>query len=143
MVNDKGDAHYVKFHFKVAQGIKNLPVDRADELSGSDPDYSIRDLFNAIAKGDFPSWDLKIQVMTLEQAETFKYNPFDVTKVWSQKEFPLIPVGRMTLDRNPSNYFAEVEQIAFAPSHLIPGMKTLLIKIFYFNSYFKISRLIS
>lgn len=133
MVNDKGDAHYVKFHFKVSQGIKNLPVDRADELAGSDPDYSIRDLFGAISKGDFPSWDLKIQIMTLEQAETYKYNPFDVTKVWSQKEFPLIPVGRMTLDRNPNNYFAEVEQIAFAPSHLVPGIK------YEFHNYFNLN----
>lgn len=119
----KGEAHYVKFHFKTAQGIKTLPVATADELAGSDPDYSIRDLFNAIAKGDFPSWNVNIQIMTFEQAEKHKYNPFDVTKVWSQKEFPLIPVGRMTLDRNPNNYFAEVEQAAFAPSHLVPGIE--------------------
>jgi len=96
-----------------------LTVNRADELASSDPDYSIRDLFNAIAKGDFPSWNVKVQIMTLEEAEKYKYNPFDVTKVWSQKDFPLIPVGKMTLDRNPSNYFAEVEQIAFAPAHLV------------------------
>jgi catalase len=123
LTNDKGEAYYCKFHFKSSQGIKNLPVDKADALSGSDPDYSIRDLFNAVAKGEFPSWDLKIQIMTFEEAEKYKYNPFDVTKVWSQKEFPLIPVGRMTLDRNPNNYFAEVEQIAFAPSHLVPGIE--------------------
>ena len=123
MINDKGEANFVKFHFKSGQGIKNLPTAKADELAGSDPDYSIRDLFNAIAKGDFPSWDLKIQIMSPEEAEKYNYNPFDVTKVWSQKDFPLIPVGRMTLDRNPNNYFAEVEQIAFAPSHLVPGIE--------------------
>lgn len=122
-MNDNGVATYCKFHFKTAQGIKNLPVDKADDLAGSDPDYSIRDLFNAIAKGDFPSWNLFLQVMTFEEAEKVKFNPFDVTKVWSQKEFPLIPVGKMTLDRNPNNYFAEVEQAAFAPAHLVPGIE--------------------
>lgn len=80
-------------------------------------------MFNAIGKGDFPSWELKIQIMTEEQAEKAKFNPFDVTKTWSQKEYPLIPVGKLTLDRNPNNYFAEVEQIAFAPSHLVPGIE--------------------
>lgn len=123
LVNDKCETHFVKFHFKTAQGIKNLPVDKADLLSGADPDYSIRDLHTAIAEGQFPSWDLKIQVMTEDQAAKHTDNPFDVTKVWSQKEFPLIPVGRMTLDRNPNNYFAEVEQIAFAPAHLVPGIE--------------------
>jgi len=123
LINDKGETHYVKFHFKTNQGIKNLPVSRADELAGADPDYSIRDLYNSIAKGEFPSWTLKIQIMTEEQAEKVKFNPFDVTKIWPQKEFPLQPLGKMTLDRNPNNYFAEVEQIAFAPSHLVPGIE--------------------
>lgn len=123
MINDKGEAFYVKYHMKTAQGIKNLDVKKADELSASDPDYSIRDLFNAIAKGDFPSWNFFIQVMTFDEAERYKWNPFDVTKVWPQNEFPLIPVGRIVLDRNPNNYFAEVEQIAFCPSHLVPGIE--------------------
>lgn len=123
LTNEKGEAYYCKFHFKTAQGIKNLSTEQADKLAGSDPDYSIRDLFNAIQKGDFPSWNMHVQIMTFEQAETYKYNPFDVTKVWSQKDFPLIPVGKFTLDRNPNNYFAEVEQIAFAPSHLVPGVE--------------------
>lgn len=122
-VNDKGEAFYVKFHFKTAQGIKNLDVKRAEELSASDPDYSIRDLYDAIGRGDFPSWNLNIQVMTFEEAERFKWNPFDVTKIWPQKDYPLIPVGRMVLDRNPNNYFAEVEQIAFCPSQLVPGIE--------------------
>lgn len=124
LVNAKNEAVYCKFHFKTAQGIKNLPVDKANKLASEDPDYSIRDLYNAISKGDYPKWNCFIQVMTFEQAEKNKFNPFDVTKVWSHKEFPLIPVGRMVLDRNPTNYFAEVEQIAFAPSHLVPGIET-------------------
>lgn len=123
LVNAEGVAHWCKFHFKCDQGIKNLSPQKAAELSGENPDYAIQDLYNAIANGNFPSWSLKIQVMTMEQAEKSKMNPFDVTKVWSQSEFPLIPVGRMVLNRNPANYFAEVEQIAFAPSHLIPGVE--------------------
>lgn len=123
MINADGKPIYCKFHFKTNQGIKNLDASRADELAGSDPDYSIRDLYNSIAKGEFPSWTLKIQVMTFEQAEKVSFNPFDLTKVWPQADFPLMPVGRMVLDRNPSNYFAEVEQIAFAPSHLVPGIE--------------------
>eukprot|EP01041_Mallomonas_annulata_P000506 gene506-972_t len=123
LVNDSGEASYVKFHFKSGQGIRNLSTAEADRLSGTDPDYSIRDLHNAIAGGDFPVWNLHIQVMSYEQSERCSFNPFDVTKVWSQKEYPLIPVGRMVLDRNPDNYFAEVEQIAFAPSHMVPGIE--------------------
>jgi catalase len=122
MVNAKGEQHYVKFHYKTDQGIKNLSAKRADELTGQDPDYSIRDLYNAIAKGNYPSWTMHIQVMTFEQAEKWKFNPFDLTKIWPHSEFPLIKVGKMVLDRNPSNYFAEVEQIAFDPAHMPPGI---------------------
>lgn len=123
LVNDSGNAVYCKFHLKTEQGIRNLPVEKADELAGADPDYSIRDLYNSIAKGNSPTWKMYIQVMTYEQASKYKYNPFDLTKVWSQKEYPLIPVGKMVLDRNPSNYFAEVEQIAFSPAHMVPGIE--------------------
>jgi catalase len=124
MVNADGKAVYCKFHFKTDQGIKNLDAAKAHELTANDPDYAIRDLYNSIAKGEFPSWTFKIQVMTFEQAESFRFNPFDLTKVWPQKEFPLIPVGRFVLDRNPKDYFAEVEQIAFNPAHMIPGIET-------------------
>ncbi|XP_065348193.1 catalase-like [Cloeon dipterum] len=123
LVNAKNEAVYCKFHYKTAQGIKNLSSQRAAELSAQDPDYSIRDLYNAIAKGDYPKYNMSIQVMTFEQAEKWKWNPFDLTKVWPHTEFPLIPVGQLVLDRNPSNYFAEVEQIAFSPSHLVPGIE--------------------
>ena len=122
-VNAKGEAFYVKWHFRTNQGIKNLTVERANELAASDPDYSIRDLYNAIAGGDFPSWTFQIQVMTFAQAEKVPFNPFDVTKVWPHSEFPLIDVGQMVLNRNPLNYFNEVEQIAFAPAHMVPGIE--------------------
>ncbi|XP_063702008.1 catalase-like [Culicoides brevitarsis] len=122
LVNAKGEPFYCKFHYKTDQGIKNMDVKRAAELDGQDPDYAIRDLYNAIAKGNYPSWTMSIQVMTFEQAEKCKFNPFDLTKVWPQAEYPLIKVGKMVLDRNPNNYFAEVEQIAFNPGHLVPGI---------------------
>jgi len=137
-INDKAVAHYVKFHFKTAQGIKNLPANKADELLGTDPDYSIRDLYNAIASGNYPSWNMFIQVMTFDQAEKHHQNPFDLTKVWSQKEYPLIPVGRFTLDRNPKNYFTDVEMAAYSPSNLVPGIdispdKMLQARIFAYD----------
>ncbi|XP_078582866.1 catalase-like [Branchiostoma floridae x Branchiostoma japonicum] len=123
MVNNNNEAVYCKFHWKTDQGIKNLTRQQADDLAGSDPDYAGRDLFNAIAEGNYPSWTLKIQVMTFEEAEKFRFNPFDLTKIWPQGEFPLIPVGKMVLNRNPKNYFAEVEQIAFSPIHMVPGIE--------------------
>ncbi|KHJ82088.1 catalase [Oesophagostomum dentatum] len=107
MVNADGKPVYCKFHFK-AQKIKNLMADEAARLAGEDPDYAIRDLYNSIEKGDYPVWNFHIQVMTFEQAEKWPMNPFDVTKVWPHSEFPLIPVGKMVLNRNPKNYFAEV-----------------------------------
>lgn len=122
LINAKQEPVYCKFHYKTNQGIKNLSAAKADELAGSDPDYAIRDLYNAIANGQFPQYNLSIQVMTFAEAEKFKFNPFDLTKVWPHGQFPLIPVGRLVLDRNPENYFAEVEQIAFSPNHLIPGI---------------------
>jgi catalase len=123
LVNAQNEVNYCKFHFKTDQGIKNLTASRAAQLAGENPDYSIQDLYNAIANGQFPSWSLYIQIMTIDEAEKLRFNPFDVTKVWSHKEFPLIPVGRLVLNRNPKNYFAEVEQLAFAPSHLVPGVE--------------------
>lgn len=123
MVNKDNKAVYCKFHWKTDQGIKNLNADRAHKLSADDPDYSQRDLYNAIADGNYPSWTLYIQVMTFEEAEKFRWNPFDLTKVWPHGEYPLIPVGRMVLNRNPKNYFADVEQIAFSPIHMVPGIE--------------------
>eukprot|EP01033_Poteriospumella_lacustris_P005438 gene5438-3877_t len=123
IVNADGQPHYVKWHFKTDQGVKNLPADVADRLAGTDPDYAIRDLYNAIANGESPSWTLYIQVMTFEQASRVSFNPFDLTKIWPHSDFPLMEVGRMVLNRNPRNYFAEVEQLAFSPAHLVPGIE--------------------
>lgn len=108
LINQVGNYFYCKFHYKSDQGIKCLDQEKADQLSASDPDYSIRDLFNAIAGGNYPSWTLHIQVMTQEQADASKFNPFDLTKIWPQAEYPLIKVGKLVLNRNPENYFAEV-----------------------------------
>ncbi|XP_069596059.1 catalase-like isoform X2 [Ranitomeya imitator] len=123
LVNAKGEAVYCKFHYKSNQGIKNLSVEEADRLVVKDPDYAIRDLFQAIARKEFPSWTMYIQVMTFKQAEMCPFNPFDLTKVWPHQDYPLIPVGKLVLNRNPENYFAEVEQIAFAPSNMPPGIE--------------------
>ncbi|MCQ9283463.1 catalase KatA [Priestia aryabhattai] len=121
-VNAEGDGVWVKYHFKTEQGVKNLSPDVAAKLAGENPDYHTEDLFNAIEKGDFPSWKLYVQIMPLEDADTYRFDPFDVTKVWSQKDYPLIEVGSMVLDRNPENYFAEVEQATFSPGTLVPGI---------------------
>nr|XP_023014020.1 catalase [Leptinotarsa decemlineata] len=122
LINQDGKVHFCKFHYKTDQGIKNLDASKADQLAGLDPDYSIRDLFNAIAEGNYPTWTLYIQVMTPEQAAACKFNPFDLTKVWPHSQNPLIKVGKLVLNRNPENYFTEVEQIAFSPAHLVPGI---------------------
>ncbi|KYG69579.1 catalase [Bdellovibrio bacteriovorus] len=121
-INDKNERVWVKFHFKSLQGIKNLSVEKATELAGSDPDYAGRDLFEAIERKDFPRWALKVQIMTERQAEQTNFNPFDLTKIWPHKDFPLIDVGVLELNRNPENYFAEVEQAAFSPSNVPPGV---------------------
>jgi catalase len=123
LVNAEKKAVYCKFHWKPNQGIKNLSVERAAELASSDPDYAIRDLYNAIANGDYPSWTLQLQIMTYEQASKAPFNPFDLTKVWPHADYPLMNVGKLVLNRNPVNYFSEVEQLAFAPSHMIPGIE--------------------
>ncbi|KAL4174367.1 hypothetical protein KRP22_006305 [Phytophthora ramorum] len=121
-VNVEGEMTYVKYHFKTDQGIRNMSVDEAASLAGADPDYANRDLYEAIEGGEFPSWTLYIQTMTPEQAKKHKFIAFDVTKVWPHGEFPLKEVGRLVLNKNPRNYFAEIEQLAFAPSHMVPGI---------------------
>ncbi|PZD94419.1 catalase [Paenibacillus sambharensis] len=122
-VNAEGKGVWVKYHFKTEQGIKNLDVNVAAEIAGTNPDYHTEDLFNAIDKGDFPAWKLYVQIMPLEDADTYRFDPFDVTKVWSQKDYPLIEVGRMVLNRNPENYFAEVEQATFSPGNFVSGIE--------------------
>ncbi|KAL8429191.1 hypothetical protein ACSSS7_006721 [Eimeria intestinalis] len=122
-ITKAGEVFLVKFHFKTNQGIRNLSGARAAELAGSDPDYATRDLFNAIDKGDYPSWTLFLQVMPAKEAESYRFNVLDVTKVWPHKDYPLIPVGQLVLNSNPTNYFQEVEQVAFSPGHLVPGIE--------------------
>ena len=122
MLNKNNDKVWVKFHFKTVQGIKNFTNDEAGVMKGQDPDHAQRDLVDAIEKKDFPKWALKIQVMNDEQAKGFKWNPFDLTKVWPHKDFPLIDVGVMELNEVPQNYFRDVEQSAFAPAHVVDGI---------------------
>lgn len=122
MVNADNERVWVKFHFRTEQGIENLTAEEAEEVIAKDRESSQRDLYNAIEEGNFPKWKLYIQVMTEEQAKNHYHNPFDLTKVWYKDEFPLIPVGEFELNRNPENYFAEVEQAAFAPTNIVPGI---------------------
>ena len=120
--NDKGEYFWVQYHFKTDQGIKNLTREEAAHLAGEDPDYHTRDLYDAIARGDYPSWTLEMQILTPGQAKDFAWDIFDITKIWPHSEVPPITVGKMVLNRNPVNYFAEVEQAAFSPGNLVPGV---------------------
>nr|WP_158795841.1 catalase [Pedobacter sp. L105] len=122
MINAENERVWVKFHFKTQQGIKNFTGPEADAMRTQDMDHSQRDLVDAIDNGEFPKWTVKIQVMTEEEARTFKWNPFDLTKVWPHAEFPLIEVGEIELNQVPKNYFAHVEQAAFAPTNQIDGI---------------------
>lgn len=122
LINANNERIWVKWHFKTKQGIKNLSAADAQKLAGTDPDYAQRDLFTAIAQGHYPAWRVCLQVMTEAEAERCAFNPFDLTKVWPHRDYPLIEVGELVLNRNPDNYFAEVEQAAFAPTNIVPGM---------------------
>ncbi|QWW72465.1 catalase [Rhizobium sp. WYJ-E13] len=113
---------WVKFHFRTQQGIQNLSDEQAEALVGRDRESHQRDLFNSIESGAFPKWTLFVQVMSETEAKAFPFNPFDLTKVWSKKQFPLIEVGVVELNRNPDNFFAEIEQAAFTPANLVPGI---------------------
>ncbi len=121
-VNAAGERFWVKYHFHTAQGVKGLTDADATKIAGEDADVHRRDLFEAIERGDFPSWRLSVQVMPYEEAAGYRINPFDLTKVWPHADYPLIPVGTMTLNRNPENFFAQIEQAAFEPSALVPGI---------------------
>jgi len=118
----KDDYYWIQLHFKTEQGIENFTGEEADKMRGVDPDCATRDLHEAISKGDFPSWRLEVQIMTPDQAKDYRFDPFDITKVWPHADFPPIEVGRFVLNRNPENYFAEVEQAAFSPGNFVPGI---------------------
>ncbi|MCL2760811.1 MAG: catalase [Desulfuromonadales bacterium] len=122
LINDKNERFWVKFHFRTQQGIKNLSDKEAEAIVAKDRESSQHDLFYAIERGDFPRWTMYFQIMTEEQARHHRDNPFDITKVWSHKEYPLIEVGVLELNRNPENYFADVEQAAFNPANVVPGI---------------------
>ncbi|MCO7246303.1 catalase [Halomonas sp. Mc5H-6] len=120
-VNEDGERFWVKYHFKTDQGIKCMTQQQADEMAGSDADYHRRDLFEAIERGDYPTWTLKMQIMPFDDAKTYRINPFDLTKVWPHDDYPLIEVGKLTLDRNPTDFHSQIEQAAFEPNNMVPG----------------------
>ena len=121
-INAAGQKHWVKYHFHSDQGVESLSDADASRIAGEDADFHRRDLYDSIGEGDFPSWTLSIQAMPYEDARTYRINPFDLTKIWPHRDYPLIKVGTMTLNRNPENFFAQIEQAAFEPSALVPGI---------------------
>lgn len=121
-INDANERFWVKFHFKTAQGIQNLTDQEAETLVGKDRESHQRDLFDSIENKDFPRWNLKVQIMTESQAKSHPTNPFDLTKVWPHSDYPLIDVGVLELNKNPENYFADVEQSAFNPANVVSGI---------------------
>jgi catalase len=121
-VNGAGEKFWVKYHFKTDQGIETFTAEEAAAMVSEDADFHRRDLFDHIARGDHPSWTLHVQVMPYADAAGYRFNPFDLTKVWPHSDYPLIKVGRLVLDRNPENFFAQIEQAAFEPSALVPGI---------------------
>ncbi|MFD4421215.1 catalase [Agromyces sp. NPDC058484] len=134
-INAEGERFWVKYHFHSKQGDLHLDAETAEAIAGADADYYRRDLFEAIERREFPAWDLFAQVMPYEDAKTYRFNPFDLTKVWPKTDYPLIPVGTLTLDRNPQNFFAEIEQAAFSPANTVPGIeispdKMLMARVF-------------
>ncbi|WP_336209826.1 catalase [Nonomuraea sp. LPB2021202275-12-8] len=120
--NAAGEKFWVKYHFKTDQGVLNLTAAEAAGLTATDADYHTRDLFEAIKRGEHPSWTVNVQIMPFEAAADYRFNPFDLTKVWPHSDYPEITIGRFTLNRNPVNYFAEVEQSSFEPANLVPGI---------------------
>ena len=122
MINSSNQRHYVKFHFLTAQGIKNFTNDEAAQMKSVDMDFAQRDLLENIEAGNFPKWHMKIQVMTETESKTYHINPFDLTKVWPHGDYPLIDVGTIELNKNPDNYFQDIEQAAFAPAHVVDGI---------------------
>lgn len=121
-VNAAGERFWVKYHFHTHQGMDCFTNADAMDMAGRDADYHRRDLFDAIDRGDAPAWTMSVQVMPYEEAKAYRFNPFDLTKTWSHKDYPLIKVGTMTLNRNPDNFFAEIEQAAFSPGNTVPGI---------------------
>ena len=120
-VNEDGERFWVKYHFITEQGMDYLTNEEADQLAGTDGDYHRRDLFDSIKKGDYPSWSVEVQIMPYDEAKDYRFNPFDLTKIISKKDYPRIKIGRFTLNQNPVNHFSQIEQAAFSPSNTVPG----------------------
>ena len=120
--NDKGEYFWVNYQIETEQGIRNFTRQEAARMKSDDPDHATRDLYQTIDRGEYPAWKVYVQIMTPEQAAEYRFDPFDITKVWFHGDYPLVPVGRIVLDRNPENYFAEVEQAAFSPANFVPGI---------------------
>ncbi|SKA34399.1 catalase [Marinactinospora thermotolerans DSM 45154] len=120
--NANGEKFWVKYHFKTEQGIENFTAAEAKAFEAEDPDLHRRDLWESIKKGDYPAWTVNVQIMPFEDAADYRFNPFDLTKVWPHADYPEITIGRFVLNRNPENYFAQIEQAAFSPSSLVPGI---------------------
>ena len=137
-INAGGEKFWVKYHFHTQQGMKFFNNAEAQAMAGQDAEFHRRDLFESIARGDHPKWKLSVQVMPYADARKYRFNPFDLTKTWSHRDYPLIPVGVMTLNRNPENFFAQIEQAAFSPGNTVPGIglspdKMLLARAFAYN----------
>ncbi|SDC73819.1 catalase [Sanguibacter gelidistatuariae] len=134
-INAEGERFWVQYHFKSNQGNVEMTADVAEQIAGADADHYRRDLYEAIDEGNFPSWDVFVQIMPYEEGKTYRFNPFDITKVWPHADYPLIKVGTHTLNRNPQNFFAEIEQAAFSPANTVPGIdlspdKMLMARVF-------------
>ena len=134
-INADGERFWVKYHFMSQQGVEVMSPQEAEKLAGSDADFHRRDLFDSIKNGDYPSWDVYVQIMPYEEAKTYRINPFDLTKTWPKADYPRIKVGTFTLNRNPVNFFAEIEQAAFSPGNQVPGTdispdKMLMARVF-------------
>jgi catalase len=122
LINEKKERVWVKYHLHSQQEIQNLTTEEGIDLAGKDPDSFTKDMINSIRAGDYPKWKMYIQVMTEAEAEQLSHDPFDITKVWTRKDFPLIEVGDIEFNRIPENYFQDVEQVAFSPANIVPGM---------------------
>ncbi|GAA1603800.1 catalase [Leucobacter chromiireducens] len=134
-INAEGERFWVKYHFISQQGVEHMSADEAEKIAGSDADFYRRDLFDAIAREEYPSWDVHVQIMPYEDAKTYRFNPFDLTKTWPKADYPRIKVGTFTLNRNPENFFAQIEQAAFSPGNQVPGTgispdKMLMARVF-------------
>jgi len=128
-VNQAGEAFYIKYHFKTDQGVQNFTAEEAANMTKQNPDHSTQDLFESIQNGQFPSWTAYVQIMPEKEADSYKFDVFDITKIWPHSDYPLREFGRLTLNSNPRNYFAEVEQSAFSPSHFVPGIEPSMDKM--------------